>query len=589
MNAIDYYTELYLAKVHGFQKQVEASISECAAVFFCSERNAKLVIHKMEDLNWIRWTSGLGRGNKSQILFLKELDLFVEEQISILVRTQQLDKALKFIQSHPLPESLTDHCYKQIKEEFGYRTETKDQHELDILRIPMRRQLATLDPAFAAITSESHISRQIYDCLINYNVKSATFEPHLAHYWEASPDRKEWLFFLRKGVHFHHGKELTAEDVKFTIERICDPEHEVPCRWYFRSLSKVSVLNSYVVSLTFSKSTPALLFFSSLNLAILASDVGFNPKHIIGTGAFRIVKYNGQQLILERYADYFCERALLNRIELYFAPNLTGAQKIYDVPAAQTTLRINEQVHENGSSYIMFNFKKSGPQRDRWLRKAIHLLIDRQAMIRELGGSRSHVSNSFIQSESPRSSIEVGSEDEVNQCLAKSVYDGETLKFYHFDHSTVKEDALWIQERVKRKGINLELYPLSLTQFYDNRRIHDADLVLGGEVLEENRELGIIHLFRDESSLIRRMIDQQQTDRIDCYIDQFIQAVDKKNRMIIFRRLENYMREERLLIYLYYTRREIAFHEALAGIKLNAFGWADFSKLWIKPDFKVEK
>lgn len=589
VNAIDYYTELYLAKVHGFQKQVETSISECAAVFFCSERNAKLVIHKMEDLNWIRWTSGLGRGNKSQILFLKELDLFVDEQISTLVQTQQLDKALKFIQSHTLPESLADHCYKRITQEFGYQTEKKEKHERDILRIPKRRQLATLDPAFAAITSESHIARQLFDCLVNYNLESNTFVPHLAHSWEASSDRKRWTFYLRKGVTFHHGKELSSKDVLFTIRRICNPANQVPCRWYFRSMSHVSAVHPYVFTIAFTEPTPALLFFSSLNLAILSADVGFDPKHIIGTGPFKIVKYTSQQLVLDRFADYFSVRALLNRVELYYAPDLISSQKIYDVPNTQRQSAIHEEVHEDiGSNYIMFNFKKGGPQQDYWFRKTIDLLIDRQAMIRVLGGNRTRIATSFLEMESGESLHPTVTDDQVKQCLSRSHYDGEMLKFYYFDHHPVKIDARWIQARAAQSGIIFELYPLSMTDFYSEQLIQNADLVLGGEVLEENIELGIAHLFRDESSLIRRMINNEQAYRIDLFIDQFLQISNQAEKYRVFHQLEDYLKDEKLLIFMYHNRREITFHSALEGIKLNAFGWADFSKLWIKPDIVQE-
>lgn len=589
MNAFDYYTEFYLAKAHASHKQVETSISECARIFYCSERNAKLIIHKLENNHWIHWVSGRGRGNKSQVAFLKPLSSFVEEQIDQFIKSHQLDKALAFIQSHSLPDSLSEKCYKTMKQEFGYRTENKKSKEMDILRIPMRRQLATLDPAFAAITSESHIARQLFDCLINYNIDSDTFVPHLAHSWEASSDQKKWTFYLRKGVTFHHGRELTSEDVLFTIRRICDPSNQVPCRWFFQSLSHVSAHHPYALTLIFTKPTPALLFFSSLNLAILSADVGFNPSHIIGTGPFRIVKYNSKQLVLERFGDYFSLCALLNRVELYYVPNLISQQKIYDVPNTQRQSSAHEEIHEEiGSNYIMFNFKKDGPQQDYWFRKTIDLIIDRQAMICELGGDRIRISNSFLETQSGDSLQVSVTDGQMKHYLSLSNYGGQKLKFYYFDHPPVKADAQWIQERAKQIGMNLELYPLSMSDFYNEKLTHEADMVLGGEVMEENLELGIAHLFRDESSLIRRLINQKQACRIDLLIDQFLQAGNRAARYRVFHLIENYVRNERLLIYTYHSRREVTFHSALEGIKLNAFGWADFSKLWIKPDLSAE-
>ncbi|GEB76466.1 ABC transporter substrate-binding protein [Sporolactobacillus inulinus] len=590
MNAYDYYTELYLAKVGGEERQFAISIAECAEIFYCSARNAKLIIHKLENLSWIQWRSGRGRGNKSQIHFLKELDTFVKERINALVSRQQLDQALAFLQAHTLPQMLANQCWARVKKEFGYQTNQNKQKEQDILRIPINRQLTTLDPARAAITTESHLSRQIFDCLVNYKVDSDTFVPHLAHYWEHALDRTEWRFYLRKGVYFHSGHELTARDVVFTVQRIADPVNHLPCHWYFDTLLKVRQLHRYVVALTFSKPTPALLYFSSLNLAILASDTGYHPKQMIGTGPFKIVHSSNQLLLLARFADYFRERALLDRIELYVAPKLVGAKKMYDVPQIQADHATHaKRFEEKGSSYMIYNLNKSGPLQDKWLRLAMNTAIDRNKMLRELGGDRYCPSNSFIPNNSERGLKAVGDAKRIEECLGRSVYQGERLKLYYFNHQPVAVDAAWIKNALARFGVCLEPIPWPMDQFYNDQFVENADIILGGEVLEENVDLGLIHLFKDQSSLIRRMLDPKRLARVDQFMDLFIQAGTAKMRKEAFKQLEMYLNSEQLLIYLYHSRKEITFNAALSGIRLNAFGWAEFSKLWIKPSSSAEK
>jgi len=65
----------------------------------------------------------------------------------------------------------------------------------------------------------------MYDNLIRRNPVDSgqTIIPDLAHSWEIAPDRKTYTFFLRKGVHFHDGAPLTADDVKATYARIIWP------------------------------------------------------------------------------------------------------------------------------------------------------------------------------------------------------------------------------------------------------------------------------------------------------------------------------------------------------------------------------
>ncbi|MCL1630340.1 ABC transporter substrate-binding protein, partial [Sporolactobacillus sp. CPB3-1] len=586
MHAFDYYTEFYLAKVRDAKQHADTSVRECAGIFYCTERNAKLIIRKLVNLHWIYWEGGRGRGHKSRVTFLKRLDALIDEQINEILQKQQLDRAIKFIQSHALPEQLKLKSYNRIKEQFGYHTEASSENKCDMLRIPMKRRLATLDPAFSAITSESHIARQVFDCLVNYNLVNDTYEPHLAHAWDASDQWRNWTFYLRKGVHFHHGRELTAEDVRFTVQRVFDPIERIPCRWYFRTLQQVKIQDRYTITLTFTEPTPALLFFSALNLAILPADIGFNPEHIIGTGAFRIVKYNKQRLVFERFSDYFRERALLDRIELYFAPEFARTQRLYEVPNqdVKSELPVHEKTYEEiGSNYLIFNFNKKGPLNDWHFRNVFDLLIDRNRLIRELGENRLRVSNSFINHDHalklrPSDNIE----KTIKRLLSESTYTGETLLLVHFDHQAVIRDAEWIRQRALQFGICMKLMPMPMNLFYEKQLIHDADLVLGGEVLEENLELGILQLFCNESSLIRRMINCEQARRIDLFMGEFLRAESHHARMSIFRKLEQFIQSERLLIYLYHSKREITFDSALSGVKLNAFGWADFSKLWIK-------
>ena len=74
----------------------------------------------------------------------------------------------------------------------------------------------TLDPALLLANHAINTSYQITNSLveIDENFKPT---PELAESWEASPDAKQWTFKLRKGVEFHNGKTMTAEDVIFSI------------------------------------------------------------------------------------------------------------------------------------------------------------------------------------------------------------------------------------------------------------------------------------------------------------------------------------------------------------------------------------
>ncbi|UCD71676.1 MAG: hypothetical protein JSW70_01405, partial [Syntrophobacterales bacterium] len=76
-----------------------------------------------------------------------------------------------------------------------------------------------IDPAVGSDFSSSSSFPNLYDSLV-YPTPKGDVIPHVAERWEASKDGLTWTFYLRKGVKFHDGTELTAEDVVFTMDRL---------------------------------------------------------------------------------------------------------------------------------------------------------------------------------------------------------------------------------------------------------------------------------------------------------------------------------------------------------------------------------
>jgi peptide/nickel transport system substrate-binding protein len=90
-------------------------------------------------------------------------------------------------------------------------------------------QLASLDPALGIQGPDNDVTRQIYDALIDPPYGTFGLDPkHMvceaAESWEISPDARTYTVKLREGMQFHKGYgEITAEDGKFSIDRLRDP------------------------------------------------------------------------------------------------------------------------------------------------------------------------------------------------------------------------------------------------------------------------------------------------------------------------------------------------------------------------------
>src|ERR1700719_3407438 len=252
----------------------------------------------------------------------------------------------------------------------------------------------------------------MFDNLIRRDPRDSgkTIIPDLAHSWEISEDGKTYTFFLRKGVEFHDGAELTSEDVKATFDRIRKPPQgiSIPRSVLFRAVSEIAPPDKYPVQFKLSDPRPA-----SFMMAAIASgwngivrkktleDNGYNLRKVLdipGTGPFRSVKYvENETRIMEKHPNYWNKglpyldgvqffslipfstelgsAILSNRVDYGRIVDPVTARKAKATPGMSTTA-FNQSVIQG----TWVNSKKK-PFDDPRVRRALHLAFDRPALI----------------------------------------------------------------------------------------------------------------------------------------------------------------------------------------------------------------
>ena len=88
-------------------------------------------------------------------------------------------------------------------------------------RYPLRYNIDTLDPAHTQSNSSQRVISQIFDGLVRFD-KDLNILPALAESWIISEDGRKYTFFIRKGVRFHNGREVKAEDFVYSIKRVLE-------------------------------------------------------------------------------------------------------------------------------------------------------------------------------------------------------------------------------------------------------------------------------------------------------------------------------------------------------------------------------
>lgn len=194
------------------------------------------------------------------------------------------------------------------------------------ITITYKDDVATLDPAIGYDWQNWSMIKSLFDGLMDYVPGTTELRPGLAESYEVSEDGTVFTFTLRQGVTFHNGREMTAEDVKYSLDRVTLPETQSPGAGFFASiqgfdeissgeadtLSGVEVIDPQTIRITLSRPDATFLHVMALNFASVVpqeaveeagADFGKSP---VGTGAFKLADWViGQRLVLEKNEDYW--------------------------------------------------------------------------------------------------------------------------------------------------------------------------------------------------------------------------------------------------------------------------------------------
>lgn len=259
----------------------------------------------------------------------------------------------------------------------------------------------TLDPGTSAIYTATQVFSNVFSTLIAVD-ENNEFYGVLATKWE-QPDDTTWVFDLVDNATFHNGEAFTAEDVKYTFERILDPATAATSAALFDSIDSVEVTSPTQV--TFHLKYPFGPFLINvINEGWIvnqkAIEAGDSARHPVGTGPFEFVEWvQGDHVTLKKFAGYVHEgRPYLEGIEFRFLlvdqSRIEGLRSgeldwVDAIPLQQlTTLAADAEFNYVTSpiagipDFLSFNTAKP-PFDNKALRQAVAWAVDR-AQIRDI-------------------------------------------------------------------------------------------------------------------------------------------------------------------------------------------------------------
>jgi len=194
----------------------------------------------------------------------------------------------------------------------------------------------SLDPILSNNYWESEIVLQLFDGLVRFDTNLNTVAA-LAQDWRVSPDGRVYVFNLRPGVRFHHGREVSASDFVYSLTRLLDPKWKSNDAQYYghiqgaadfqagrsATVKGLQTLNSSTLQIILDQPyAPFLLLLAQQPASVVPKELvedsaqpfGTNP---VGTGAFRLERWNpGAEILLQANPGYYAGRPHLDKLRI---------------------------------------------------------------------------------------------------------------------------------------------------------------------------------------------------------------------------------------------------------------------------------
>ena len=273
--------------------------------------------------------------------------------------------------------------------------------------------VTSLDPHQGHETPAVQVTSQIFDTLVTLDPKTNEIVPQIADSWEQI-DEQTYVFKIHEGIKFHDGSDLTAEDVKFSLDRA---RNSATVSYIVNFIEDVTVDDDHTVTIkTTAPYAPALRnlaipFAAIVPKAVVEADEDAFILNPVGSGPYKFVEWNqGDHVTLKAFDDYYAGKAETENLIMKVIPETsqrtialeTGeVDMAYDL-AVNDIPKVNEnnklQVYEIPSLtcwYVSMNLNKK-PFDNPKVREALSMASDRQTIIDTINAGSGQPADAII-------------------------------------------------------------------------------------------------------------------------------------------------------------------------------------------------
>ncbi len=461
------------------------------------------------------------------------------------------------------------------------------------LTMAISSKMKMMNPLVRTSSVEKRIRDLMFESLVALDLKGKV-QPNLAESWEVSKDGKTYTFRLRKGVKFHNGQEMTAEDAKFAIDYTLNPRNGA---YGIKDLSQVEgakASDRYTLKIYLKNPTPVfpvllseIRSFSVIPKGSLEEGVRKPVTFPPGTGPFKFVEWKpGRRIVFDRFDDYWGQKAYVDRVILRVIGNSTvrfTALRTGDVDlivrVPHEWVKTVEQGKVKGIGFaasfpgnannIEFNVADP-PFNNKKLRFAVAHAINRKEILEGAyfgmgvpARQRFPKGHYWYFDEAPIPSYDLA---KARALVKESGYKGEEVDLMISRGATGYEaEATIIQAQLKKIGVKMKVTPLERASALDYRRKGKFHFKLSGGSAYAD-PVQAYNEYECEDLRKRRSNEAGYCDKeFDRLLAKAETELDPAKRRELFKQLVQMLNKEIPLLPILFATRHFAYRDYVKG------------------------
>jgi peptide/nickel transport system substrate-binding protein len=431
--------------------------------------------------------------------------------------------------------------------------------------------------------------------------------PQLAESW-TNPDPTTYVFKVRRGVKFHNGKELDAEDIKYSYERVMDPKTGSGGRGDFAIVKGIEAVDKYTVRVTLKEPFAAVLAaLGGRYNAVIPKEFVKTGSELrlaaVGTGPFKVKSFHpGESLVLERFGDHWDRgKPYLDELVVQVVPDeasiMAGLRSgTIDAAAFEDTKNFYLAQKESRLNVLrgpslrweVLDLMGDVPPTDKLeVRQAISLAIDREAILKVAGNGIGQVLGFLPPALKPYAlppdQLPFNKRDvaRAKELLAKAGYAGGvplTLRTI-VGYPQLEAAAQIIIANLAEVGIDAKIEVVEIGVWIKDWIARKSPITMNSWGGFADPDLALWRHFRTSPGMDFRRLNNKEADAL---LDQGRTTLDPERRVKIYHDVQKLLAAQAISLPLYSADMVYAAQKHVKNLRLHPSAWYfGLREVWI--------